>query len=55
MAKRKVQKKDSLKEIKIVKSVASVYGLSASPGDIIKIDERQASEMIESGHAKELK
>lgn len=39
-------------KIQIQKPCASIYRRSENPGDVIEIDEKQADEMIQSGHAK---
>jgi len=42
-------------KIKILKPVAGIYKMSANIGDVISVNENQASEMIKSGHAEEVK
>ena len=57
MAKKKAQKaqKEGEIAIKIINPVACTYGISAIVGDVIKRNEKQATEMVENGFAEYVK
>lgn len=42
-------------KVVILKSTAGTYQLSHSPGDKVKLDKKQATELIASGHAKKIR
>jgi len=51
MAKKKIENP----KVKILKSVAGRFGLSHNIGDVISFEEKQASEIVESGFGEYVK